>query len=69
MTWILRLYDDTSLEIGWVSVDDGGSYSFEITHQGSGWSGLKTRLSGWKTIYGGMGKDPGGRNFEITVYG
>lgn len=68
MTWILRLYDDTSLEIGWVSVDDGGSYSFEITHQGSGWSGLKTSISGWKTIYGEMDTDPVDRNSEITFY-
>lgn len=68
MTWTLRLYDDAGLEIGWVSVDETGLYSFEITHQESGWSGLKASLSGWKTIYGEMDTDPVDRGSEITFY-
>ncbi|UBF22601.1 hypothetical protein HRTV-25_gp20 [Halorubrum tailed virus 25] len=68
MTWTLRLYDDAGVEIGWVSVDDTGLYSFEITHPDAGWVGLKASLSGWENIHGEMDTDPVDRGSEITFY-
>lgn len=44
MTWILRFYDDSGVEIGYVEKPDRDTYSVFVTHPSSGWSDFETRL-------------------------
>jgi len=50
MTWTLRLYDETDVEIGYVEKPDKETYNVYITHPDSGWDEFESYMGSFERV-------------------